>query len=280
MAKRWTSEQEELLIKNYPVLPKAELAQLIPGLDVKSKAARMGLRKKGKLYSWKYEDEAKLIKLYDHTLNADLAKMLNKTESAVAAGAFKLRLKKTEAFMRFHSAKTWMKPGHVPFNKGKKQTDYMTDEAISKTESTRFKKGNVPHNAYEENGVISIRTDVRGVQYQWIRIELGEWVPLHVHNWEKEHGTIPDGCCVIFKDGDTMNCTLANLKCITRAENVINNSGPLNLPDGMVATYMARKNMQVDYELRSALLKHPSLIEVKRNQLLLNREIKKQNDKI
>ncbi len=36
------------------------------------------------------------------------------------------------------------KKGDVSWNKGRKQTDYMSAEAIERTKSTRFKKGNLP----------------------------------------------------------------------------------------------------------------------------------------
>ncbi|NII81698.1 MULTISPECIES: hypothetical protein [unclassified Pedobacter] len=57
-----------------------------------------------------------------------------------------------------------IKPGNIPPNKGKKQTDYMSAEAIERTKATRFNKGNEPHNTkhdgYErisKDGYVQIR---------------------------------------------------------------------------------------------------------------------------
>ncbi len=47
-----------------------------------------------------------------------------------------------------HSSKGYFQKGHTPMNKGLKQSEYMTPGAIERTKATRFKKGNVPHNAY------------------------------------------------------------------------------------------------------------------------------------
>ncbi len=115
--------------------------------------------------------------------------------------------------------------GSVPVNKGKKQIDYMSPEAIEKTKGTRFTKGNVPHNSIGiSNGDISIRKDNRGVAYKFIRAQLGIWVPLQVYNWEQKFGPIPKGFILRFYDNNPMNCEPENLELITRKENMIKNS--------------------------------------------------------
>jgi hypothetical protein len=53
-------------------------------------------------------------------------------------------------------------------------------------------------------------------------------------------------------------------------ENMLRNSGTMNLPDGMISVYLAPR----DRELRKEILKQPELIELKRQQILLQREIK------
>lgn len=120
------------------------------------------------------------------------------------------------------------KKGNVPMNKGRKQSDYMTAEAIERTKKTRFQKGQLPHNTKEKDGVITIRKDqMKGgniIQYKYIRLALGKWYPYHQHIWEKKHGRIPEGMCLWFKDGNSLNCTLRNLELITRAENMRRNS--------------------------------------------------------
>jgi hypothetical protein len=171
-------------------------------------------------------------------------------------------------------ADSLIKKGDVPPNKGRKQSEWMSADNIAKTAGTRFKKGNQPYNTKEQDGEITIRKDKSEIPYKYIRVSLGKWQLLQRHVWEQYHGKIPPGHVVIFEDGDSMNCDICNLKCISKAKNMERNSGPLRLPDGMVATYLAVKSKVVNKELRNEILKHPQLIKLKRNQLLLNRAIK------
>ena len=123
--------------------------------------------------------------------------------------------------------------GRIPENKGKKQSEYMTREAIERTSGTRFKKGNVPQNAFDRDGVVTVRTDHKdrnGKQYQWIRLALGRWKQLHVHVWSEKNGAVPKGHVVAFKDGNTLNAGIENLELITRAENMARNSYITNYP--------------------------------------------------
>ena len=102
---------------------------------------------------------------------------------------------------------------NVPWNKGLKQP-------IPGSEKTWFKKGNTPKNA-RKVGEIYIRNE-KGTQYKYIKYaEDKRPMPLHRYLWEQAHGKIPKYSLVVFKDGDTLNCTLENLECITRAENVL-----------------------------------------------------------
>lgn len=91
--------------------------------------------------------------------------MLGSTESAVAGMAFKLKLRKSAEFLFEHSSKGFFPKGHQPTNKGRKQTEYMSDAQIEKTKATRFKKGCIPKNhkevGYERitrDGYIEVKT--------------------------------------------------------------------------------------------------------------------------
>ena len=117
-----------------------------------------------------------------------------------------------------------MKPGHTPFNKGLKQTEFMTPEQIEKTKATRFKKGQLPHNTIGvKNGDVRIRTnykDLNGKSYKWIRIARGNWVPLHRFIWEGVYGPLSERAVLRFIDGNQMNCSIDNLKLIDRKLNM------------------------------------------------------------
>lgn len=51
-----------------------------------------------------------------------------------------------------------------------------------------------------------------------------DWRPVHLLNWEAEHGPVPDGHILVFVDGDKENLALSNLMLIDRAENMARNS--------------------------------------------------------
>ena len=83
------------------------------------------------------------------------------------------------------------------------------------SEKGRFRKGNVPHNK------ASVGTEVMATM-GYIKVKVAEpnvWEFKHKMVWEKHHGKVPDGCVIIFKDGDHRNCSIENLMCISFREN-------------------------------------------------------------
>lgn len=116
------------------------------------------------------------------------------------------------------------KKGITPANKGKKQTEYMTEEGIRISSATRYKKGNRPHNTKEGTGIIITKTDHRGLKYKVIKIADAHWEFLHRHIYEKEYGPIPKGKILVFKNGNQMDCRIENFELITKAENLERNS--------------------------------------------------------
>lgn len=136
------------------------------------------------------------------------------------------------------------KKGDVPFNKGKKQTDYMTADAIKRTKKTRFKKGNEPHNTNPKgNGAIVTRQDTSGRSYKYIRIKKGVWDLYHRIVWEKVNGKIPDNHLVVFKDDNTENTTIKNLELITMTENMYRNSKH-NYPKEIIPSLVLNKQLE------------------------------------
>lgn len=116
-----------------------------------------------------------------------------------------------------------IRPGNVSFNKGLKQSEFMSPAAIRRTKVTRFKKGRVPHNT-KRDLAITVRTDNRGVKIKHIRISLSKWMPLHRYNWERVNGKIPPKMKLVFKDHDTMNCDVGNLELLTPGQLMKRNS--------------------------------------------------------
>jgi len=168
------------------------------------------------------------------------------------------------------------KKGQIPANKGRKQSEYMTPEAIERTRVTRFKKGDLPYNT-KFDGAERISQD----GYLEIRITLGKYVHKHRHEWEKVNGQIPNGLILVCKTDNKLNSHPDNWELITRAENMNRNSGPINLTDTMVATYLTKTpGRKTDTELKKELLSnHPELINTKRTHLQLNRKLKEYGTK-
>jgi hypothetical protein len=282
---KWTSGQLKILRKEFPVIddPKKLCRRLDKTyLAIKSKARVLDIKRKVHAGNpWTPALEKKLIKLYPNMTNAEIGRLLGLRESQISCRAFKLGLFKTEEFKLQCSSKSAFKKGHVPANKDKKQTDYMTKEAIARTKATQFKKGHLPHNsAGVKDGDIRIRCDHKkrkGKAYKYIRLSLGNWYPLHQYNWEKVYGKLPKGKCLWFRDGDPMNCKVSNLELITRAENMRRNSCSVRLTDNYVAMTLAREKGKVgayNAALLEEIKKDKDLIDTKRAQLLLQRAIK------
>lgn len=136
------------------------------------------------------------------------------------------------------------KKGEIPFNKGKKQVDYMSLSAIEKSKKTRFKKGNKPHNTNSiGNGAVVGRKDKTGNIYMYIRLKLSLWVLYHRYVWEEVHGKIPDKHVLVFKDGDSTNCNIENLELITMAENMYRNS-KYNYPKEIIPSQVLTNQLE------------------------------------
>lgn len=100
--------------------------------------------------------------------------------------------------------------------------------------SSSFKKGNIPKNILPV-GTTVITTD----GYPAVKLaQPNKWGFVHIMNWEKHNGPIPDGMCVTFIDDDQTNTDIENLELISRAELLRTNQlkGRLHpTPDAMPA---------------------------------------------
>lgn len=188
-------------------------------------------------HEWTEEEEQIVRDYYEDTPNDEIVEMLPRHGlHSLYRKAHALGLNKSDEFMekqlkeKAHQLQITGKAhrfskGHEPANKGLKQEEYMSEEAIERTKKTRFKKGHKPHNS-KFDGAISIRYDHKdrgGAPYMWIRISEGEWEQYSRYQYKKHIGPIPEGHLVTFKDGDTLNCEPENLTTITRAENAHRN---------------------------------------------------------
>lgn len=135
-----------------------------------------------------------------------------------------------ENILQENAKNSYYKKGQEPFNKGKKQVEYMAPEQIEATKKTRFKKGNLPPNTLYDFAITK-RNDHNRYSYYHIRLAKSKWQLLHRYIWELYNGPIPKGHNVQFKDGNTLNCTLENLYLVDRAQQVVvNGQGGKKLP--------------------------------------------------
>ncbi len=167
------------------------------------------------------EEQTQFIK--DNYLKIPIKRMgiiLNKSGCGVAGRMRQLGLVVPPELVAQRKADSMYRKGAVPANKGKKQTEYMSAEAIEKTKGTRFKKGQDPHNALKD-WQETIRTDKRyNRQYILIKIPGNRKIMYkQIYIWEQANKTkLPKGKNIVFKDGNTLNCVIENLECITDAQ--------------------------------------------------------------
>lgn len=183
------------------------------------------------------DQKAYLIAHYANTSSEVIAAQFGISLCSLYNQAAKLGLRKSKEYVASVTRAKWKEGAHEnsrqchyskgsqPFNKGKKQAEFMTAEAIEASKRTRFKKGDMPANSYDaEFGVITIRRDKTKRDYQWIKMAHGKWRMLHVALWESENGPVPAGHILVFKDKNTMNTELSNIELITRSENMRRNT--------------------------------------------------------
>lgn len=161
------------------------------------------------------------------------------------------------------------KKGSVPFNKGKKMTEWMSPENIEKSRKGCFKKGSVPHNTLPI-GSERISTD------GYIEIKVKHSNDLnHTENyefkhrvlWQQHNGPIPEGMVIVIK-GDRLNFTIGDLEMISKRENFIRNS---QCDSAIVKKYLRIKDPEM---VEKFIAEMPGIIELKRANLILNTQIK------
>ena len=164
-------------------------------------------------HTWSKEEKEYLAKITPGHHYREIQKMLNERfeyqfnieQVKGAIARYKLNTGFTGKFEK----------GNTPYNKGLKQTDYMTPEGIERSKVSRIKKGNIPFN---HKPVGSERVDVKD---GYILIKVSEpnvWKLKHRVLWEKVYGPIPEGYTLIFADGDKTNLDLGNLILVSRSE--------------------------------------------------------------
>lgn len=242
----------------------------------------MGVKKGYKFRKWTEAEDKLLIDNYS-SKNYDFFKTeLNRTKDSIKNRAKRLTdigfISKEDRIKK--SVDSRFRKGHVPENKGVK------GEYSAGSEKGWFPKGHKPANTLYD-GAVTIRHGhkKRGASpYLFIRISERKWELLHRYNWMKAYRKIPEGYIVSFKNGDTLNCNIENLELISRKQNVRRNHNPIkagasNRKNRAEFKDLENKDYIVklitrDKKLREEIKRYPEVIELKKIQLKINREIK------
>lgn len=215
---------------------------------VRTRAQRHGVKLKraiGKPFGWTPEREAELARRYETQSAAEIAEAMGCTVGAVYNRAWSLGLKKTSEWARECTRRRWADGRHKNslaglekgrgWNKGLPQSEWIRDP--SKVAATQFKPGEMPYNWVP---IGSYRVTTAGDVEQKVADDRTpgksrrNWRPVRVLVWEAEHGPVPKGHVVRFRDGcattDPDAIKVEHLECISRAENMRRNSFWENLP--------------------------------------------------
>lgn len=232
---------------------------------------------------WKPNEVAILKDKYPNVLTVDLLPLLpGRTVAGITGQAGVLGLKKSSFFYKSGLSgritanndigiNTRFKNNYAGWNKGKKQSEFMSPEGIERTKATRFIKGQDPHNTLpmgseriSKDGYIEIKVkhlkngDANNKNFEF----------KHRVEYKKHHGLIPKGMIVEFLDRDKRNFAPENLVLKSRKENLMQNT--------MSDTSIVKRFLKIkEPEIVEKIIEEmPSLIELKRNQILLNKKIK------
>lgn len=185
-----------------------------------------------------------------------------------------------------------IQPGTKPFNKGMKQTEFMSPDAIARTKDTRFRSGQRVHNEGQDGDIRIRNSDSRredGRPLKYIRLAKGKWKELHILLYEEKHGPVPPKHVLACKDGNTLNADPDNWFVLSKAENAKRNQNYEKRSETMKQLYLADKIrnpfrdasdsavanwlFKGNPELQKEALNHPELIQLKRSQILHKRAI-------
>lgn len=148
-----------------------------------------------------------------------LAALLNRSGCGINSRLRQLNLKIPPELAKQRKESGMIRKGAVPPNKGKKWEDIMSPEAIERCKTTQFKKNHLPHNSKKDFEEVQ-RKDSSGYMYLMIKLpENRKLIYKHIWLWEQENNRkLPAGYNIVFKNGNSLDCRIENLECISNAE--------------------------------------------------------------
>lgn len=174
----------------------------------------------------RYTDEQKkfIYENYCGKYSKELAAMFNEKFN------MDITTKEIKSFKQSHKLNSGLtghfQKGQVSYNKGKKQSEFLSAEAIERTKATRFKKGNRPHNC-RKIGEERISSD----GYVMVKVRDGclndNWELKHRIIYKQHYGDIPNGYNIMFADKNKRNFDIDNLILVSKSEDLIMNKNNL-----------------------------------------------------
>ena len=116
------------------------------------------------------------------------------------------------------------KKGHIPFNKGKKMTEYISESSLEKIKQTQFKPGQTAAEKSNnwKGGVQEMTNDV-----VYLYSGVGQRIRRPKYVYEFHNGKIPKGWILYHLDQNKHNDNIDNLIAIPRAVLMKINAGRL-----------------------------------------------------
>jgi hypothetical protein len=232
---------------------------------------------------WTVEEKDLLRLHYPDNRSEDIVRLFpGRTVTTIGQQANVLGLKKSESFMKSPlsgriskendiGVKTRYSKNCPGWNKGKSQSEYMSQESIDKTKKGRFKKGQDPHNTVpighervSRDGYLEVK-----VRHEKGNGKNGNFVAKHRLIYIEKFGPIPDNMNVEFIDGDKFNIDPENLILRSKKENLLNNS---MCDKSIVKRFLGIKEPEM---VEKIIEEMPKLIELKRKSIKLNQKINK-----
>lgn len=273
----WTTEQLKFIKDNYYSMTFKELLSAVEKMNVaatyqglRHQCKRMKLAKQVQI-RWSKEDTQYLIENYKLKGDLELSMELNlfKRTYRVIDGK--------KVFRKFNKKHVEKKRELLNIYRTDAEIFAIRQRNIRIGLSTAYTKDNNAYTLGHKPPIAdegTIKTWKHGdYLFKYIKIN-GDYIHYHRYLWEQEYGEIPKGHNVVFKDGDAMNCILENLECISNQELQLRNSGSIWLSEKFVVFCMLGHNSTNEDRVHM-IDNHPELIELKRNQMILDREIRK-----
>ena len=250
----------DFMKRNHKKMPRRELARALGvGLtSVRSKCYELGLYKM-RLEYWTEEQVAYLKNNYKTIGDLELSEI------------FARRWFKEKGWTRKHIAK---KRGYLKLKRSERQRWNILLRNADQGRFDALRWAGTIERRRLRVGTVIVRT-INGCKVKLVRVKGGFRKLAHI-NYENSFGAIPSGKMIVMRDGNPLNCDPANLIATTRSEH----AERMRNSDAAIASLMSMKMEKArrgrprkDVGLFNMLLKRPDLIDAKRKQLQLTREI-------